>query len=252
MADVPGTSLRHHLFGIPINALTFEQTVRRCEELIESRQPVQHVSVNAGKLVLMQDHPALKAIVSTCDLVNADGQSVVWAGSILGKRIPERVAGIDLMEALLALSERQRWPVYFLGAKAEVLKTFHLEVIHRFPRIIVAGCHHGYFDDDERVADEIAGSGARLLFVGISSPRKEFLLAGQLKRIGPVFAMGVGGSFDVWAGLTRRAPRWMQAAGLEWFFRFLQEPTRMWKRYLVGNSRFIWMVLCERFRARNQ
>lgn len=114
----------------------------------------------------------------------------------------------------------------------------------------MAGARNGYFSDDAAVADEVRASGARLLFVGISSPRKEEFLAAQLHRMGPVFAMGVGGSFDVVAGLTQRAPLWMQRAGLEWFYRFLQEPGRMWRRYLIGNARFVGLVIRERRRRR--
>ena len=111
------------------------------------------------------------------------------------------------------------------------------------PDLSVAGHRHGYFSDDETVAREIAASGARLLFVGISSPRKERFLHENLARIGPVFAMGVGGSFDVVAGKVTRAPSWMQQMGLEWLHRLLREPRRMWKRYLVGNTRFLRIVL---------
>jgi N-acetylglucosaminyldiphosphoundecaprenol N-acetyl-beta-D-mannosaminyltransferase len=108
---------------------------------------------------------------------------------------------------------------------------------------VISGLHHGYFDNDEAIADQIRASGARLLFVAISSPRKELFLSKQLERIGPVFAMGVGGTFDLVAGKTRRAPRWMQDMGLEWLFRLLQEPRRMWRRYLIGNARFLWIAL---------
>jgi N-acetylglucosaminyldiphosphoundecaprenol N-acetyl-beta-D-mannosaminyltransferase len=193
----------------------------------------------------MEDEPDLREIVSTCDLVSADGQSVVWAARFHGVPVPERVAGIDLMERLLELSAREGWPVYFLGAKDDVLHDFEAEVKRRFPSIVLAGRRNGYFrpDEEESVAESVRASGARLLFVAISSPFKERFLARQLHRMGTVFAMGVGGSFDVWAGRTSRAPRWVQRIGLEWFHRFVQEPRRMWKRYLVGNARFVWLVL---------
>jgi N-acetylglucosaminyldiphosphoundecaprenol N-acetyl-beta-D-mannosaminyltransferase len=221
------------------------QTVERCEELIEAKQPVQHVVVNAGKAVMMQDVPGLRAIIRRCDLVNADGQSIVWAGRLLGIPVPERVTGIDLMGELLALAEKQGYPVFFLGATQETLDAFVPEVGRRFPGLQIAGARNGYFKDDSEAAAAVAASGARLLMVGMSSPRKEFFLAEQLPKMGPVFAMGVGGSFDIWAGKTRRAPLWMQRAGLEWFYRLLQEPRRMWKRYLVGNTRFMLLVARE-------
>jgi N-acetylglucosaminyldiphosphoundecaprenol N-acetyl-beta-D-mannosaminyltransferase len=149
------------------------------------------------------------------------------------------------MMRLIELAEREGYPVYFLGARADVLVDFEAAVMRSHPRLRVAGRHHGYFDDDVAIADDIHRSGARLLFVAISSPRKEFFLSQNLERIGPLFAMGVGGSFDLVAGRLRRAPRWMQDAGLEWLFRLIQEPRRMWKRYLIGNARFLAITLRE-------
>jgi N-acetylglucosaminyldiphosphoundecaprenol N-acetyl-beta-D-mannosaminyltransferase len=239
------TSGRAELFGVPLDLLTMQQTVERCRELIEARRPVQHVVLNAGKSVAMQDIPKLREIIEQCDLVNADGQSVVWAGRLLGLPVPERVTGIDLMEQLLALAEKKDYPVFFLGATQDVLDAFVVQVKRRLPALEIAGARNGYFGNDAEVAAAIASSGARILMVGMSSPRKELFLAEQLPLMGGIFAMGVGGSFDVWAGKTRRAPVWMQRAGLEWFYRLLQEPGRMWKRYLVGNTRFMLLVARE-------
>lgn len=231
------------LFGVPVDLLTIDETVARCDELIEQRRPVQHAFINAAETVMMVDVPGFRETLAACDIVNADGQSIIWAARLLGVALPGRVAGPDLMERLLELAEHKGYPVYFLGAKAEVLVDFEAAVMKLHPRLAIAGRHHGYFDDDEAVADQIHDSGARLLFVAISSPRKEFFLSRNLERIGPLFAMGVGGSFDLVAGRLRRAPRWMQDAGLEWFFRLIQEPRRMWKRYLIGNARFLGLTL---------
>ena len=241
--------MRAEIFGVPLDLLTMDETVERASELVESGRAVQHVVINAGKVVMMHDDPALREIIAACDLVNADGQSIVWAGRALGIPVPERVAGIDLMDRLLERAAERGWPVYFLGARQEVLDACVARLAERYPTLKFAGARNGYFDDDAEVAAAVRASGARLLFVGISSPRKERFLSERLPEMGPVFAMGVGGSFDVIAGLTRRAPAWMQRAGLEWFYRFAQEPGRMWRRYLVGNLRFLGLVLRER-RAR--
>jgi N-acetylglucosaminyldiphosphoundecaprenol N-acetyl-beta-D-mannosaminyltransferase len=231
------------LFGVPVDLLTIDETVGRCQELIEQRRPVQHAFINAAEAVMMEDVPGFRETLAACDIVNADGQSIVWAARLLGVALSGRVAGPDLMDRLLDLAEQMGYPVYFLGAKAEVLKEFEVATLKLHPRLAVVGRHHGYFDDDAAVADDIRRSGARLLFVAISSPRKEFFLSQNLDRIGPVFAMGVGGTFDLVAGVTRRAPRWMQDAGLEWLFRLIQEPRRMWRRYLIGNARFLGLTL---------
>lgn len=234
--------MRADVFGVPLDLLTMRESVEKCIELIETGKPAQHVVINAGKVVMMHDVPGLRSIVAGSAMVNADGQSIVWAGRLLGVRVPERVAGIDLMGNLITEAEARGWPVFFLGAHRAVLCTFVARVTEKHPDLVVAGFHDGYFADAKGIADMVRDSGARLLFVGISSPLKEFFLAEHLAEMGPVFAMGVGGSFDVGAGLTRRAPMWAQRLGLEWFYRLLQEPRRMWRRYLVGNTRFLVIV----------
>lgn len=236
------------LFGVPVDPLTMDQTVSRCAELIESGVATQHVVLNAGKVVLMHDDPALARTIASSPLVNADGQSIVWAGRLLGVPFPERVTGIDLMERLLHLAEERSWPVYFLGARQEVLDAFTAVVRERYPRIVISGTHHGYLEDDVAAAEAVRSAGTRILMVAMPSPRKEQFIGEQLARLGPVFAMGVGGSFDVWSGLYRRAPEWMQRSGLEWFYRFIQDPRRMWKRVLLGNARFLALLVRERFR----
>jgi N-acetylglucosaminyldiphosphoundecaprenol N-acetyl-beta-D-mannosaminyltransferase len=157
------------------------------------------------------------------------------------------------MGRMIERCEREGWPVYLLGATDEVLTAFEAEARKRHPRLVVAGRRNGYFTADEEVgiADAIRASGARLLLVGISSPKKERFLAKHLERMGPVLAMGVGGSFDVWAGKTARAPMWMQRVGLEWFYRFAQEPRRMWRRYLIGNLRFGLLLVRARLGRRS-
>jgi N-acetylglucosaminyldiphosphoundecaprenol N-acetyl-beta-D-mannosaminyltransferase len=240
--------MRAELFGVPLDLLTMDETVARCVEIVEAGRAAQHVVINASKAVMMQDVVGLREVIAACQIVNADGQSVVWAGRMVGIAVPERVAGIDLMVRLIAEAETRQWPVYFLGARQEVLSSFLVRTREMYPSLVVAESHDGYFDDPAEIASAVRESGARLLFVGISSPKKEFFLADHLDAMGPVFAMGVGGSFDVLAGLTRRAPEWMQKVGLEWFYRFLQEPRRMWRRYLVGNVRFAALVSREWWR----
>lgn len=242
--------MRAEIFGVHLDLLTMHESIVRCVEIVESGVPTQHVVINAAKVVMMQDVPGLREVIGRCAMVNADGQSIVWAGRLLGIPVPERVAGIDLMQHLLAEAEPREWPVFFLGARRDVLDTFVERVRERHPGLVVAGSLDGYFRDSREIAATVRQSGARLLFVGISSPKKEFFLAERLAEMGSVFAMGVGGSFDVVAGIKRRAPGWMQGMGLEWFHRLCQEPGRMLKRYLVGNARFALVVAREWRRRR--
>ena len=235
---------RAEILGCPIDRLDMPATLAAIEGTIAARQYTQHMAINAAKLVAMRDDPKLSRIIDGCGLVNADGQSVVWASRLLGDPLPERVAGIDLMEALLGLSEQRGYRVYILGARSDVLARAIERLRERFPRLVVAGARDGYFGDDEArgVCTAIRDSRPDMLFVAMSSPRKEYFLGEHGPDLGVPFVMGVGGSIDVIAGLTRRAPVAWQRLGLEWLFRLLQEPRRMFRRYAVTNARFLALV----------
>jgi len=232
------------ILGCRIEALTMEQTVREVDRICRDGGPVQHCVVNASKAVLIQTDHRLRGIVNSCELVNADGQSIVWAARLLGRPLPERVAGIDLFVRLLALAEQRGYGVYFLGATSDVVQGVVARAQREHPGLTVCGHHDGYLraGDTEAVVAEVRSTRPHLLFVGMPSPRKEYWLAENLEAMGVPFAMGVGGSFDVYAGKTARAPLWMQQAGLEWFYRFSREPRRMWRRYLFGNLAFMRLV----------
>ena len=225
------------------------QTLKRIENSIIQNEKLHHVVVNASKMVAMQTDLKLRQSVNSCDLINADGQAVVWASRILGQPLKERVAGIDLMENLVQLAHKKKYKIFFFGAKEEVVSRVVNNYKIKYSKDIIAGYRNGYFnkEDEVNIAKQISDSGADILFVAISSPTKEnFLYDNKETLRGVNFIMGVGGSFDVVSGLVKRAPLWMQKIGMEWFYRFAQEPKRMWKRYLIGNIKFIWMV----FKAR--
>lgn len=240
------------LLNTHIHNLSMEETLEIIDSTISKGEQLHHVVVNAGKIVAMQTDLQLRQSVNESDLINADGQAVVWASKILKKPLKERVAGIDLMVNLVALAAKKKYKVFFFGAKEEVVKEVVNKYSNQYSSDIVAGYRNGYFkkEEEKEIAREIADSGANILFVAISSPTKEnFLYENKelLKKVN--FVMGVGGSFDVVSGKVKRAPLWMQNYGLEWFYRFAQEPKRMWKRYLVGNSKFMFLVLKERLKS---
>ncbi len=233
-----------------IDNLTQSETLEYIDRRIRENIPLHHVVVNAGKIVDMQKDEKLRNSVNNSDLINADGQAVVWASRFLGKPLKERVTGIDLMKKLIELAAAKGYKVFFFGAREEVVKKVVEHYSGLYGESIVAGYRNGYFTpgEEENIAREIAESGAQMLFVGIKSPVKENFLYRYREILKPVpFIMGVGGSFDVIAGKVKRAPQWMQKNGLEWFYRFIQEPRRMWKRYLFGNTAFVWLVLKEKF-----
>lgn len=239
-----------NILNTSIHNLTMQETLQIVGHTISKEEQIHHVVVNAGKIVAMQSDLQLRQSVNESDLINADGQAVVWASIFLGKPLKERVAGIDLMVNLVEIAHQNKYKIFFFGAKEEVVKTVVVKYSNQYSSDIIAGYRNGYFKKEEEgdIAKEIAESGANILFVAISSPTKEnFLYENKhlLKNVN--FIMGVGGSFDVVSGKVKRAPLWMQDSGLEWFYRFTQEPKRMWKRYLVGNTKFIFLVLKEKF-----
>lgn len=241
-----------NILNTSIDNLSMEETLEIIKNSIENKKQIHHVVVNAGKIVAMQDDLELRKSVNESDIINADGQAVVWASKVLNKPLKERVAGIDLMTSLVDISEANKYKIFFFGAKEEVVKTVVDTYSDKYSSAIIAGFRNGYFnkDEEQNIAKEIANSGANILFVAISSPTKENFLHQNKDLLSKVnFIMGVGGSFDVVSGLVKRAPKWMQNYGLEWFYRFLQEPRRMWKRYLIGNSKFLWLVFKEKYKA---
>lgn len=243
---------RFRFLDMLIDNLTMDETLQRIETIIERRIPTQHVVLNASKVVMARRDQKLAEIINHCGLVNADGQSVVWAARWLGMPLKERVAGIDLMLKLIELAAQNRYRIYFFGAKEEVVTKVVEHFKNRYPELIVAGYRNGYFSEGEnvKIAEEIRRAKPDILFVGFSSPKKEQWLAENMNRCAVPFCMGVGGSFDVVAGAARRAPKWMQHAGLEWFYRFIQEPRRMWRRYLIGNTIFVYYTIMEKIKRK--
>lgn len=238
------------IIDIPVHALSMTETLEYIKNKIDSHQFTQHVVVNAGKIVAMQNNPELRKSVLEADIINADGMSVVWASRFLGKELPARVAGIDLMLKLVKMAHIEGYRCFFLGARQEVVERVVQILSNQYSEKIIAGFHDGYFKGEEeaQIANNISESQAHILFVAMSSPKKEIFVNKYKNQMNVSFVMGVGGSFDVIAGVTQRAPVWMQNIGLEWFYRFLQEPARMWRRYLFGNIKFIWLVLKTKFR----
>ena len=229
-----------------IHNVSMQETIEIIDCAITKGEHLHHVVVNASKIVSMQKDLQLRKSVNESDLINADGQAVVWASKILGSPLKERVAGIDLMTRLVELAHKKKYKIFFFGAKEEVVKSVVNKYTDQYESNIIAGYRNGYFtkEDEQDIAIEIANSGANILFVAISSPTKENFLYENKELLNKVnFIMGVGGSFDVVSGQIKRAPLLMQKIGLEWFYRLAQEPRRMWKRYLIGNIKFITLVI---------
>jgi N-acetylglucosaminyldiphosphoundecaprenol N-acetyl-beta-D-mannosaminyltransferase len=244
---------RLRILGVPVDAVGMDQTVAWVEQRIASRQPGRHLCVNAANVVRAHDDPRYLALLERGDLIGSDGQPFVWAARLLAQPLPERVAGIDLMERVLRRARESGWRIYLLGARAHVVTRLGERL--RAEGLDVVGVRDGYFAPEEEAAilTEIRRSDADVLFVGMPTPAKERIVVAGPEATGVPVCVGVGGSFDVLAGVLRRAPLRMQRLGLEWLFRLAQEPRRLIGRYAVTNTRFIVLVvraMARRARAR--
>ena len=240
------------ILGVPIAALRMDEALDVVDGVIRNREPLHIGVVNAAKIANMKGDKALRDAVLESDIIFADGMAVVWASRVLGTPVPERVTGIDLMMGMLARGSKHGYRVYLLGAKQQIVEEVARRISEDYQGVKIAGYRNGYFDPQEEpgIVDAIAQSKADILLVAITSPKKERFLSQWGTRLGVTVYHGVGGSFDVYAGMVQRAPEAWRNLGLEWLYRLLQEPRRMWKRYLVTNSVFIWLVVKEWFKNR--
>lgn len=230
------------MLGVPIDSLDMAETMQRIREHVERESPGAHLGVNAANLVMARDRPHYLEYLAAADMVSADGQWVVWGARLLGIHIPERVTGIDLMQQLLTEARCRGWSLYLVGAREDVVRA----LVRRLQRsgLKVAGWSDGYFHGSasHSIAEAVKASGAKLLFVGLPSPQKERFIIRHARAVGVPFSVGVGGSFDVLAGRLRRAPRVLQRLGMEGFFRFAQEPRRLFGRHGILSARYMWLL----------
>jgi N-acetylglucosaminyldiphosphoundecaprenol N-acetyl-beta-D-mannosaminyltransferase len=237
--DVP----RRRVLGVPVDALDLAGTLAWVEHKVTSREPGTHLGVNAANVVRAHGDPDYRALLERGSVVGPDGQPFVWAAKLLRQPLPGRVAGIDLMEAVLRRAAEKGWRISLLGGRAHVVERLaarlHAEGVQ------VVGARDGYFaaEDEPQVVSDILQSRPDVVFVGMPSPDKERILVTRLAPAGIPVGIGVGGSFDVLAGEVRRAPLPVQRLGLEWVVRMAQEPRRLFLRYAVTNTRFVMLVV---------
>jgi N-acetylglucosaminyldiphosphoundecaprenol N-acetyl-beta-D-mannosaminyltransferase len=243
-SEIPIRHTAVELFGCLVDNLSMSETVAVVSEFVRSGRPHQHVVVNVDKIIKASRDPELRRIINSCPLVNVDGMPLVWAARLLGKRIQHRVTGVDLFLRLMDEAASRGWRVFLLGAEEDVVSRVRRDYQARHPQIRIIGHRNGYWlpSEERAVVQQIQDSKPELLFVAMSSPRKEEFLDKYQPHLQIPFAMGVGGSFDIAAGRTKRAPVWMQDCGLEWFYRFLQEPRRLFRRYFIDGMLFVFLL----------
>jgi N-acetylglucosaminyldiphosphoundecaprenol N-acetyl-beta-D-mannosaminyltransferase len=251
----PLNIFRVRILNSLFDAVTTRDSVEWVVQQIQTNQRSYICTVNVAILMMMRSLPRLQKFVAEAGLIVADGQPIIWASHGLDCPLPERVAGIDLIEAIAVRAQREGFGIYFMGATTEIMEQTVDKFRRKYPRLKICGYDDGYFTAAEAGdrATVIRESGAHILFVGMGVPKQEEFLEEQWDSLGVNVAIGVGGSFDVLSGARSRAPAWVQEVGLEWFYRLIQEPKRLWKRYLTTNSQFLFelgkQVLFNQFEA---
>lgn len=242
--------MRKSVMGVPIMSASMEEVLDLVDSSIREEKKLHIGVVNAAKIVTMQTDTGLRESVLASDVIFADGMAIVWASRILGSPLAGRIAGIDLMFGIFSRGDQKNYRIYCLGATEEVVSKVQEDVLRLYPGVLLVGARNGYFseDEEEKVAQAIRDARPDILFVAITSPRKEVFLERWQSLMDVPVCHGVGGSFDVMAGKVRRAPEIWQKMGMEWLYRVLQEPRRLWRRYLITNSKFIFLVLKYRIR----
>lgn len=243
-AEIMGLPRPVHFQGVSLHALTMQETLDYVRAAMRHHTPLRHVAMNVAKFVKLREDAALRDDVLNADLIGVDGMGILIGARLLGIRIPERVAGVDLMQQVLALCAVEGFRPYFLGATQAVLDRALSNLESRHPTLQIAGAQHGYFDrpKEQEVVAAINKAAPDCLFVGMPTPRKERFMAEHGDDLRVPFVMGVGGGIDILAGHVRRAPDAWQRSGFEWLYRIVQEPRRMWRRYLVTNSAFAMIL----------
>ena len=234
---------RSEILNGRFDALTLDQTVAAVFDALGAGVRGWVCTVNVATLMVMRRNAALQSFVDRALLVVADGQPLVWCAPLFGGRLPERVTGIDLIDALCTRAAAEGRGVYLLGATPRRLGRALARLRRRHPRLRIDGAD-GYFTAAEAPARAAAirASGASLLLVGMGTPRQEGFIETHWAQLGVGIAIGVGGSFDVLAGVRVRAHPWIGRVGLEWLVRLVQEPARLLPRYLVTNSMFCVLI----------
>jgi len=236
------------IFNIKINPVKRSDLVALIKSNLEKGIQTTQFGVNSATINELIENEEYRHALNDADLLNIDGMSVVWGLRYLGFKVPERVATPDLADDIIALAEKQEFRIFLLGARESILTLCVNNLKKSFPRLLIAGSHDGYFmqDNELEIVDLIKKAKPDILLIGMPSPRKELFCQSFKKKLDVKYILGVGGYFDIISGRIRRAPKWMQNIGLEWTYRLLQEPERMWRRYLIGTNKFFWAIIKEK------
>jgi len=249
---------RTRLLWLGIDNVSFDEALDAIVALCRRAEPAYVVTPNVDHFMRVRRDDALRGVYERADLVLADGMPLLWAARLLGRPLKEKVSGSDLFGALCERAARDGLRVFLLGGAPGIAEKAARAMCERYPGLTIAGTcsptlnEAGISPDDDKTIRTINDARPHVVFVAFGCPKQEWWMARNYKLLGGAVCIGVGASFDFAAGAQRRAPRWMQRAGLEWFWRLLHEPGRLWRRYIVNDLPFVWWLACERAGLRAQ
>lgn len=242
---------RFPFLGLHFHPVTMSQALRQLEQFIRSGDTHTVFTPTAESIVMAHEDPAFQSFYEGVDLLTVDSHVVCYAARAFGCAVPEPVSGARLMLTFIERAQDKGYRIFLLGATDRILTKTAEKLREQFPQLQLVGTQHGYFSDDAPVLRAIAESAPDVLFIGMSSPLKERFVARNLSQLQVPVAVGVGGTFDIIAGKYKLAPSWISKVGMEWLYRLVQEPRRLWKRYLMTNTKFLWLLVQRAWKGRS-
>jgi N-acetylglucosaminyldiphosphoundecaprenol N-acetyl-beta-D-mannosaminyltransferase len=235
---------KEQYLGVNVSVMTYDEILDDLRSRISEGKQSTVIAVNPEKVITANKNPLVKKLINESTYQIPDGIGMILASKVKGGALKERVTGVDMMERLLRFAAEEGHGVFFYGAKEEVVSEAKRKLEECFPTLNIAGYENGYTKDNQALVDKINASGAKLLFVALGSPKQEIWIKENMKHLNVKVFQGVGGSFDVFSGRTKRAPEFYRRFGLEWLYRLMKEPKRIKRQ--MNLPKFLIRVLFSR------
>jgi N-acetylglucosaminyldiphosphoundecaprenol N-acetyl-beta-D-mannosaminyltransferase len=236
--------------GVKIDNFSLQEVIVHIERMLKGQKSHYIVTPNAAHIVLLQKDEEFKRAYKNASLVLPDGMSLIWASRLIKPCLKERITGTDLVFSLCNISTPKKHSIFLLGAENEIVEKAKNALLSKFLDLQIVGIYNGYFKNSQKVIEKINALQPDILFIGIGFAKQEKWISRNINKLNIKVAVTIGGVFDVIAGKFKPAPRWMQNCGLEWLWRLIKEPRRLWRRYLIINTIFLWLLCKELLKKR--